>query len=219
MPDFIQRLSISLPVMMLLLATCHGTTIAQDTNEQTRSDSHARSNYRTARETYDLTKRLAASGSVSQSELRQARLQLTLAGIELSDLRDPQQRGYNRIVRATAVFRYRDQEYQIKKRLYARGAISEVAYQRAVSARDVAKLNLQATRSSSKVKQQLKQIEATGARLSLVKKEHAIAQRLLNSGSISQSGFDRVTQRLEKAKEAHTASKRNLSIRAVQIRT
>lgn len=218
MPDFIKRSSISLAVAILLLVTCHCGTIAQDAAEQTQSVSQARSNYLTAREAYDSIKRLAASGSASQSKLRQARLQLTFAGIELSDLRDPRQRGYHRIVRATAVYRYRDQEYQIKKRLYAKGAIAEVAYRRAVSAREVAKLNLQAIRSPSDVKQQLKQIEATGARLSLVKKEHAIAERLLNSGSISQSGFDRVTQRLEKAKEAHAASKRNLSVRAVQVK-
>ena len=219
MPALITRLSTSLSVAMLLLAVCHGKAAAQDNAEQAQSVSQARSNYQNARDAYKSIKRLAASGSVSQSELRQARLDLSLAGIALSDVREPRQRGYNRILRATAIYRYRDQEYKIKKRLYARGAVSEVAYRRAVSARQVAKLNLQATRAPTEVKQQLKQIEATAARLSLVEKEHAIAERLLNSGSMSQSGFDRVTQRLEDAKEAHAASKRNLSVRAVHVET
>ena len=179
----------------------------------------AETKYKEAREAYSIARRLSAQGSVSQSRLRRAKLARDLTGLELSSLSDPSLKSYNELLKAQVVYRFRKQEWEIAQRLYQKGAMSELDWQRADAAKDVAKLELQALRASSDVQRQLKQISAIGLRAAAAREEYETAKRLFAAGSLSETEFREVTRRLKQVEQAHRNSKRSLGVRVIPFRT
>ena len=178
----------------------------------------AKTKHKEASDAYATARRLSAQGSVSQSRVRRARLERDLTALQVSSLSDPAIKSYNELLKAHVVYRFQKEEWKVAKRLYQKGSLSELAWSRAETAKEVAKLNLNALQASSQVKRQLKQIAAFGSRLAAARKEYETARRLHAVGSLSEAQFREVSQRLKKAEEAHRASKRSFGVRAVPLR-
>ena len=220
-PNFLSRTRrpsvICLVGLLLPVAFVSSVSACQTASRLTLQEAKAK--YKEAKEAYSTARRLSAQGSVSQSRLRRAKFARDLAGLELSSLIDPSLKSYNKLLRARVVYRFRNQEWEIAQRLYKKGSISELGWRRAQTAKDVAKLELQALQGSSKVQRQLKQIKASGLRLEAAREEYGTAKRLFTVGSISAEEFRQITERLEQVEEAHRDSKRSFGVRAIPIRT
>ena len=178
----------------------------------------AREKAKSAKKKYDTVKKLSQLGSASQKELRDAKLLKGLAILELSNLVSPELEQENSLMRATLVFNYRSQELKVIKRLRDRGSASQLDYQRAKTALDVAQSQLKAARSVSQAQRKVQIVRAANSRLESAQKEHRIAQRLRKTGSISQSTMDQAASNLEIAKSELAEAKKSLGAKAVQVK-
>ena len=103
------------------------------------------------------------------------------------------------------------------KSLYQRGSAPQLDFQRAKIARDVAESRLKAAQSVSQTQQKIQIINAANSKLQLAQKEHQLASKLLQSGSISQVEMDRAKSNLEVAKSALVEAKKSLGAKATQV--
>jgi len=162
----------------------------------------AREKAKAAKKKYNTVKKLCQRGSASQKQLRNARLLDNLALLELSNLVSPEREQQNSLLRAKIIFNYRSKELEIIEKLYQRGSIAQLDFQRAKIARDVARSRLKAIQSDSQTQQKIQTINAANSKFKLAHKEHQLASKLLQSGSISQAEMDRAKSNLEIAKSA-----------------
>lgn len=177
----------------------------------------AREKAKSAKKKYDTIKRLSQRGSASQKELRDAKLLKGLAMLELSNLVSPELEEQNSLMRASLVFKYRNQELKVIKSLYQRGSASQLDYQRAKTAQEVAQSQLKAVKSVSQAQRKIQIVKAAKSRFESAQKEHELATKLLKSGSISQSVMDRATSNLEIARSGLSEAKKSLGAKAVQV--
>ena len=177
----------------------------------------ARENAKTAKKKYETVKRLRQRGSASQKQLRDAELLKRIAVLEYSNLVSPELEQENALIRANLVYNYRDKELSVVKSLYQRGSASQLEYQRAKTARDVAQSRLQAVESVSDSQRKIQIVKAANSRFDAAQKEHQLAAKLLRSGSISQSVMDQAKSNLEVAKSELSEAKKSLGAKAVQV--
>ena len=137
--------------------------------------------------------------------------------LELSNLVSPELEQQNALMRAMLIFNYRSQELGLIKRLYQRGSASQLDYQRAKTAQEVAQSRLKAAQSVSQAQKKIQNIRAAKSRFESAQKEHQLAIKLLRTGSISQSEMDRATSNLEIAKSGLAEAKQSLGAKAVQV--
>ncbi len=186
-------------------------------NASDASITRAREKAKSAKKKFETVKKLSQRGSSSRKELRDAELFKRLAILELSDLVSPELKQQNSLMRAKIVFNYRSQELEVTKSLYQRGSASQLAYQRARTARDVAQSRLKAAESISDAQRQIQLINAATSKFESAEKEHRLASKLLQSGSISQTVMDRAASNLEIAKSELAEAKKSLGASAVQV--
>ena len=177
----------------------------------------AREKAKAAIKKYDTVKKLCQRGSASQKQLRDARLLENLAVLELSNLVSPERKQQNSLLRAKIILNYRSKELEVIKSLYQRGSAPQLDFQRAKIARDVAQSRLKAAQSVSQAQQKIQLINAANSKLQLAQKEHQLAGKLLQSGSISQSEMDQAKSNLEIAKSALVEAKKSLGAKAAQV--
>lgn len=178
----------------------------------------AREKAKSAKKKYDTLKKLSQRGSASQKELRDAKLLKALAMLELSNLVSPELEERNLLMRESLIFNYRNQELKVIKSLYQRGSASQLDFQRAKTAQEVAQSRLKAARSVSQAQRKIQIIKAANSRLESAQKEHQLAKKLLKTGSISQSEMDRASSNLEIAKSGLAEAKKSLGAKAVQVK-
>jgi len=177
----------------------------------------AREKSKAAKKKYDTVKKLCQRGSASQKQLRDARLLENLAVLELANLVSPEREQQNLLLRAKIIFNYRSKELEVIKSLYQRGSAAQLDFQRAKIARDVAQSRLKAIQSDSQTQQKIQTINAANSKFQLAEKEHQLASKLLQSGSISQVEMDRAKSNLEVAKSALVEAKKSLGAKAIQV--
>ena len=137
--------------------------------------------------------------------------------LELSNLVSPQLEQQNSLMRAKLVFNYRSQELEVVKRLYQRGSASQLDYQRAKTAQEVAQSRFKAARSVSQAQRKIQIVNAANSRFESAQKEFELATRLLKTGSISQSTMDRAASNLKIAESELAEAKKSLGAKAVQV--
>ena len=177
----------------------------------------AREKAKTAKKKYEAVKKLSRLGSASQKELRDAELVKWLTLLEFSDLLSPRLKSQNSLLRAELVVNYRNKELAVAKKLYQRGSVSMLEYQRAKTARDVAQSQLKAVESVSSAQRKINLINAASSKYESALQEHRLAAKLLQSGSISQAVMDLAGSRLEAAKSELAEAKKMLGGTASQV--
>ena len=177
----------------------------------------AREKAKAAKKKYETVKRLCQRGSASQKQLRDALLLENLAVLELSNLVSPEREQQNSLLRAKIILNYRSKELEVIKSLYQRGSAPQLDFQRAKIARDVAQSRLKAAQSDSQTQRRIQTINAANSKFQLAQKEHQLAGKLLQSGSISQAEMDRAKSNLEVAKSALVEAKKSLGAKATQV--
>ena len=177
----------------------------------------AREKAKSAKKKYETVKKLSQRGSASQKELRDSKLLKSLAMLELSNLVSPELEQQNSLMRAKLVFNYRSQELEVVKRLYQRGSASQLDYQRAKTAQEVAQSRFKAARSVSQAQRKIQIVNAANSRFDSAQKEFELATRLLKTGSISQSTMDRAASNLKIAESELAEAKKSLGAKAVQV--
>jgi multidrug resistance efflux pump len=159
--------------------------------------------------------RLAKFGSISQQELRAADFKYKMAELNLLSLEFPDSNRRIAVSRAKLELDFRSKEFEMLNTLYRRGSVSEASIRRARTARDIAKLNYEATVDGDRNK--LHSIRIARAKLTLARDLHARASKLFRSGVISRPDFDRVSRNLMIAEEGLLLAKKNLGIRVIQV--
>jgi len=187
------------------------------TEDSNAEITRAREKAKTAKKKYETVKRLRQRGSASQKELRDAELLKRIAVLEYSNFVSPELEQENTLIRANLVFNYRSKELSVIKSLYQRGSASQLEYQRAKTARDVARSRLQAVKSVSESQRKIQIVKAANSKFDAAQKEHQLAAKLLQSGSISQSVMDRAASNLEIARSELSEAKKSLGAKAVQV--
>lgn len=177
----------------------------------------AREKAKAAKKKYETVKRLRRRGSTSPKELRDAELLKQIAILEYSNLVSPELEQENALIRANLVFNYRSQELGVIKSLHQRGSASQLEYQRAKTARDIARSRLQAVKSISESQRKIQIVKAANSKFDAAQKEHQLAAKLLQSGSISQRVMDRAASNLEIARAELSEAKKSLGATAIQI--
>ena len=119
------------------------------------------------------------------------------------------------VSRAKLELDFSSKEFEMLDRLYRRGSVSEVSFQRARTARDIAKLNYEAALKGDHDK--LHDIRIASAKLTLARDLHARAAKLFRAGAISRPVFDRVSRNLMLAEEELVLARRTLGIRVIQV--
>ena len=213
-----------LPCLLFGLLVALGTsTVAGTVSVQSPADSNvelarASENAKALEKKYQKVKRLNELGSASQRQVRKADLDRGIAALELSTLREPALRDKNLFLMAKLVLRYRDEELKITRDLFSHGSVSELKLLRAVTARDVAQSNLDAIQSTSETIRKLHLIQIAKSRYELAQRELEIANRLVQTGSISQPALDRAKSNLKIALSELESRKKSLGARATQVR-
>lgn len=192
--------------------------ILQATQESELEITTAREKANAAQKRFKTTKRLSEKGSASKKQVRVAELQRNLAVLELSTLLDPSRRQRNLTTASKLLLKYREDELVIVRQLYKRGSATEIAYRRAVVARDVAKSEVQALVSATETQRKLRTIEAAKSKYDLAKKEFSIAEKLYQSGSISQQDYGEFASKLKLATAEWESTKKSLGARATVVR-
>lgn len=177
----------------------------------------ARQKARAAKEQFQTVKKLSSLGSASQKQLRDAELLKWLTLLDLSNLVAPQKKPQNSQLRAKLVANYRKKELEVIQKLYERGSVSKLEFQRAKTARDVAESRLKAVQGVSTAQRKIHVINAASSKYESAKKEHRLAVRLLKSGSISQAVMDQAKTNLEAAESELAEAKKSLGAKAVQV--
>ena len=185
--------------------------------ESTDDIAVAREKAKTAKEKYNTVKKLSRLGSASQKELRFAEVSKWLALLELSDLQSPVSKPQNAVLRAKLILNYRNKELKVINKLHERGAASKLELQRAKTARDVAKSQLKAVEGGSVAQRKIHVINAASSKYQSAEKEHRLAAKLLQSGSISKATMDQAENNLKTAKSELAEAKKSLGAQAVQV--
>ena len=186
--------------------------------DESRSEiSLARKKARDAKKKFETVKKLSRLGSASQKQLRDAELLKWLALLDLSNLLSPDKTLENSLLRAKLVSNYRSKELEVIKKLYERGSASQLEFQRAKTARDVAKSRLKAVQGDSDAQRKIYLISAASSKYEEAEKEHQLAAKLFQSGSLSQAAMNRAKSNLEAAKTELAGAKESLGARAVQV--
>jgi len=216
-----------LPILLLLIVcSCWPTnnTWAQtDQVGQTEDENasaaitEARENVKTTKRRYQRIKRLGQLGSASQKDVRDAELRKWLALLELADLLSPEREHQNALMRATVVYNYRNKEFKITKPLYQRGSASELEFDRAQAARDIALANLKSAKSTTDNQRKSQAIQAAGTKFKSAEKVHQLAQRLYSRGTISQPEMDRASSNLKIAESELAEAKQALGATATLV--
>ena len=177
----------------------------------------AREKAKEAKLKFDTVKKLSRRGSASQKQLRDAELIKWLALLDLSNLVSPEKRPENSRLRGKLIVNYRNTELKVIKKLYERGSVSKLVFERAKTARDVAESRLEAVQSVSVAQRKINVINAASSKYKSAEKEHRLAAKLLQSGSISQAVMDRANSNFEAAKNELAEAKQSLGARAIQV--
>ena len=177
----------------------------------------AREKAKAAKRRYERVKELGLRGSASQKDVRDAKLFKYLAFLELSDLVSPSSQEENSLLRATLVFNYQTTELEITQSLFQRGAASELEFQRAKTARDVAESRLKAARSETEAQRKFQIIKVANTKLQSAEQEYRLAQKLFSSGSITPSTMEQATSNLKIAKSELSEAKESLGARAIVV--
>ena len=196
-----------------LLAERPSQGMVQPTSELTL----AREKAAAAKKKFDTIKRLSRLGSASQKQLRDAELLKWLALLDLSNLVSPEKRSQNTLLRAKLIVNYRNKELKVINKLYERGSASALELQRVKTARDVAESRLKAVESVSVSQRKINIISAAGSNYEAAQKEHLLATKLFQSGSISQAAMDRASSNLGVAESELAEAKESLGARAVEV--
>ena len=200
-------------------AVCHAVTSganAQDSDPDVEL-TKAREAAQSTRNRYEVIKRLREKGSANQHDLRLADMRRKVALLDYSSLLKPARKEKNLVLKAEVIALYRTEELAVAKKLYQRGSISKVTYDRALAARDVAASNLKAVKSATETQRKIQVIQAAKSRYDVAQKEYAIAQRLFQSDSISKQTLDRAKSNLKIALAELDASKKSLGARATAV--
>ena len=149
-----------------------GPMSAQDSTQASKSEmsaelTRAREKAKTAKRKYKTVKRLGSLGSASQKDVRDAELFKRLAILELSDLVSPDLKDQNALMRATLVFNYRTAELKVTRSLFERGSASNLQFQRAKTAREVAQSQLKAAQSNSEAQRKIQIIKGASSKLAI----------------------------------------------------
>lgn len=216
-----------LPILLLLIvSSCwspNNTWAQTDQVGQTEDENasaaitEARENVKIAKRRHQRIKRLGQHGSASQKDIRDAELQKRLALLELADLLSPEREAHNALMRATVVYNYRNKELRITETLYQRGSASELEFDRAQAARDIALANLKSAQSSTDSQRKFQAIQAAGTKFNSAEKVHQLAQRLYSRGTISKPQMDRVSSNLKIAESELAEAKQALGATATLV--
>ena len=217
MPDLIKfKFLFSL---ILLLASCFdGDARAQLAPFPGVEITRAHEKAKTAKKNFERIQRLGELGSASQKSIRDARLAMNLAIIDLSNLVDPAEEQRNMLLRAKLVLQYRSQELDLIRKLFEGGSVSQVTYERTLAARDVAASRLKAMESVTDTQRKLQNIKAAQSKLGVAKKEYEIADHLFQSGSVSKAVWERAKSNLAVAESELAESKKSLGARAFEVK-
>ena len=198
-------------------ASVFSAPMFQELQDAESEIANAREKVNSAEKKYQVTKKLSETGSASKKQVRITKLQRDLSIIELSTLVDPSRRQKNLMLRAKLVLNYRIEDLAVVRRLYQRGSASEVAYRRAVAARDVARAEVEAIASATDTQRKLKTIESARSKYQLAQEEFNIAEKLFKSGSMAQANYDLFASRLETATAEWESTKKSLGARATVV--
>ncbi len=165
---------------------------------------------------YARIRKLAMSGSVSQYRLRRAKLESERAQLELFSIRHPDRQDQTELALTELQYRYAETELAVVEKLFERGSVSRLEFERTQSAFDIAKLNLEVARNSGS--RNLLDVRIAERKLELVEQEFDMVTELLKSKSVSQSTFDRVKQRLQWARSEVDLAKQSLGVIVKQIK-
>ena len=225
--ELIQRLSTRVRLarclsLLLLLIVCscwspNDTWAQTDDESATAALTEARENVKLTKLRYQRIKRLGQRGSASQKEVRDAELRKRLALLELADLLSPEHEDHNSLMRATVVYNYRNQEFKITETLYQRGSASELEFDRAQAALDIALANLKSAQSDTDSQRKFQAIKAASTRLKTAEKVHQLAQKLYSRGSISQTQMDQASSNLKIAESELAEAKQALGATATPV--
>ena len=193
-------------------------SVERQPKDESRSEiSLAREKARDAKKKFESVKKLSRVGSASQKQLRDAELLKWLALLDLSNLVSPESKPKNSLLRAELVYNYRIKELDVIKKLYERGSASKLEYQRAKSARDVAKSQFKAVQSGSNSKRKIHVISAASSKYEEAEKVQELAAKLFQSGSLSQAAMNRANSNLKAAKSELSEAKESLGARAYEV--
>ena len=216
-----KRLAHCLPLLLLLIVCwcwSPNDTWAQTDDDQASAElTEARENLKNAKLRYQRIKRLGQRGSASQKDVRDAELQKRLALLELADLLSPEHEDHNALMRATVVYNYRNEEFKITETLYQRGSASQLEFDRAQAALDIALANLKSAKSESESLRKFQAIKAASTKLKTAEKVHQLAQRLYSRGSISQTQMDQASSNLKIAESELAEAKQALGATATPV--
>ena len=166
---------------------------------------------------YDVIKRLSKTGSSNLQDLRIADMRRKIALLDYSSLLKPERADRNLVLKAKVILKFREEELAVLTELFQTGSVSEVAYQRAVSAREIAESKLKAIKSATETQRRLQLIKIAKSKLEVAEREFKIAQQLYASHSINQQTLDLASSRLKIAAAELASSKENLGARATQV--
>lgn len=178
----------------------------------------ARERAKSAEKRLRMIQRLAASGSASKKQLRSAEFEHKLSLLELSTILDPTKKERNLVVKAKLILVYRTKEWKVAKELYRRGSVTQVEFRRATNARDVALANLKSVQAATQTQQTMQAIKIARTNWELAQKEHAIAEKLFATGSLSQSSLDRAASNLKIAESELAEAKKQLGASATRMK-
>ncbi len=164
---------------------------------------------------YVEAQRLAKSGSVSQVELRRTNYDYKLAMLKVIELESPSKAQEIALAQAQLELDLLTKELEVIAGLYQRGSASELEYQRARSAFDVAKFSLEAVQNGQGEK--LLNIKSAQRKLRLATEVFQKADRLIKSSSISQTVFEQAKSNLQNAEDELELARKELGILVRQV--
>ncbi len=167
------------------------------------------------REIYVGAQRLAKNGSVSQMELRRTNFDYKLAMLKVIELESPAKAKDIALAQAQLELDLLTKELEVIASLYQRGSASELEYQRAQSAFDVAKFSLRAVQDGQGEK--LHKIKSAQTKLKLAGEIFQKADRLIKSGSISQTVFEQAETNLQNAEDDLELARKELGVSVRQV--
>lgn len=198
-------------VAMMLTTSVSGQSSTRSTSSEL---TRARETAKSAIKKYNTLKRLSERGSASSKEVREADLIRKLSLLDFSTLQNPEKSQENALLRAQFLLKYRTEELKITTTLYRRGSASKLAFNRAVSAKEVAEARVKAILSINNTQRKMQSIKAATSKLEVAEKEFDTGTRLFQSGSISRSVLDQLKSNLEIAKSELAEAKKSLGAKA-----
>lgn len=166
---------------------------------------------------FDEAQRLAELGSVSQPELRRANFNYKLALLNVIELEEPSAKREIELARAKLELELTTKELETITTLYQRGSATELEFQQATVAQQIAKLGLKAIEDGDGEK--LYRIKIAQSNLVLAKEVHSKAVRLFKTRSISDTVYEQVEVALREAEDELELAKKDLGVVVKQVPT